>query len=1275
MLPAEQRKSQQPGAIEIIWLSRILAGGLLISLALALVSYFQGHTWQQLAVSGFLLLALACIVRATRIRYHDTESSGSWLILAVIVAYGGTELFFRGITLASILSGALFIALIGGLTMPRKWPRWLGLISLFSLALGLVNKLHPFPRYNIIYTSSSHLILLITAGMALGMLLRAARLSREVNVLERTVADLRQVSGLLQHRLRELTLLQTVAVVGSEAGSEEELLERTTRLIGEALHADNFGVLLLDSAGGVLRLHASYRLGAKTERHATIPLGQGLTGATALDGQARCISDITQEPGYVEINPRTRSELCVPIKIGEKIIGVLNTESDLVNAFTAADERLLVTLAGQLAPAIEQLRNVREVRREAQYLTVINEIGQRLTAILTLDTLLPEIGRSLAEILQLYNVEIALIENELLVFHAGYGGYVDGALTPGYTLELGQGITGKAATTGETVFVPDVQACPDYISTEQLPDVRAELAVPLIAHGEIIGVLDVKSDRVNGIHEQESAILEILAAQVAVAIQNARLFRTTREAAQRLSILHWGSQEITRAGLDMERLYITIHQATARLMPSEAFVISLLDEQRQDINLVYLVDHSGRMKPRRFSRDVGLSGHVITTGKSLCVTDMEQVQDIDVIHFGDPEHVRSFLAVPLRLGNRVFGMLSTQSYQPHAYTQNDQNMLELLAAHAAIVLENARLFADERERNAELQAVRQASLHVTSTLKLKPVLQVIMEHTLELVKATDAHIFLYDGERLHFGAARWAGEARHKPFAAPREDGLTYLAARAGQRIVVPDIEINPLFVDTPWKGAITALPLCIGEQVIGVMNIAFDAPHHFDENELRALELLADQAAVAIRNAELFEAAQRQLQELSLLHAVSTVGATVTDEDTLIAQTTDLIGEALYPDSFGILLLDNVTGVLDFHPSYRIGTGKFSPVPIPLGQGIIGQVALTGQPRRVADVSQEPDYLSLTGQMRSELCVPLQVGGQCIGVLNAESRQLHAFTDNDERLLVTLAGQLATAIGKARLLAEAQERAQELAAALERLEQLSHSKNKFFQNISHELGTPLSIIRLQAELMEDGAMGPLQPQQEKAVGSIARRSRMLSTMIKDLNIFLMMATKQLRPQPMDLVSLVKELLIDFQVKAAAAGLTLLSEITSASVEIFADPVNVERVVDNLLGNALKFTPAGGVITLKLHKDAKCARLQVADTGIGIPAEELSRIFERGYKVATNTSSKYDGRGLGLALVRELVEAQGGEISVHSVVGEGSTFCVTCPLLKKVESQKSEVKS
>ena len=1265
MLPSEQRKNQQPGAMEVLWLSRILAGGLLISLALALVSYFQRHTWQQLAIGGPLLLALACIIRATRIQHHDTESSGFWLILAVIVAYSGTELFFQGITLASILSGALFIVLIGGLTMPRQWSGWVGLTGIFALALVLINKLQPFPRYNITYTSSGYLILLITAGMALGMLLRAARLSREVTILKRTVAELQQVGGLLQRRLRELTLLQAVAVAGSEAGSEEELLERTARLIGEALHVDNFGVLLLDSAAGVLRLHTSYRLGTKIERRVTIPLGQGLTGATALDGQARRVSDITQEPGYAEINSQTRSELCVPIKIGEKIIGVLNVESDRVNAFTAADERLLVTLAGQLAPAIEQLRNVREVRREAQYLTMINKIGRRLTAILTLDALLPEIGRSLAEALQLYNVEIALIKNERLVFHAGYGGYVDGALEPGYTLELGQGITGKAAITGETVFVPDVQACPDYIPTEQLPDVRSELVVPLQAHGEIIGVLDVKSDRVNGIQAQEIAILETLAAQVAVAIQNARLFHITRETAQRLSILHWASQEITRAGLDMERLYVAIHRATARLMPSEAFVIGLLDEQRQEINLPYLIDHSGRMKPRRISRDQGLSGHVIATGKSLRIADMEQVEDIDVIYFGDPEHMRSILAVPLRLGNRVLGVLSAQSYQPHAYTQNDQNMLELLAAHAAIVLENARLFADERERNAELQAIRQASLHVTSTLKLKLVLQVIMEHTLELVKATDAHIFLYDGERLHFGAARWAGEARHKPFAAPREDGITYLAARTGQRVVVPDIETNLLFAGTSWKGAIAALPLCIGEQVMGVMNIAFDDPHHFDENELRALELLADQAAVAIRNAELFEAAQRQLQELSLLHAVSTAGAAVTDEDVLITQATDLIGEALYPDSFGMLLLNDITGVLDFHPSYRTSTGKFSPVSIPLGQGVIGQVALTGQPRRVADTSQEPDYLSLTGQMRSEVCVPLQVGGECIGVLNAESRQLNAFTDNDERLLVTLAGQLATAIGKARLLAEAQERAQELAAALEQLKRLSRSKNEFFQNISHELGTPLSVIRLQAELMEDGAMGPLQPQQEKAVGSIARRSRMLSTMIKDLNIFLMMATKQLRPQPVDLVLLVKELLIDFQVQSAAAGLTLLSEVTPASVEIFADPVNVARVVDNLLGNALKFTPAGGTITLRLRKDADWAELQVSDTGIGIPADKLPYIFERGYRVATNTSSQYNGRGLGLALVRELVEAQGGEISVHSVVGEGSTFCVSFPLLKE----------
>ena len=242
---------------------------------------------------------------------------------------------------------------------------------------------------------------------------------------------------------------------------------------------------------------------------------------------------------------------------------------------------------------------------------------------------------------------------------------------------------------------------------------------------------------------------------------------------------------------------------------------------------------------------------------------------------------------------------------------------------------------------------------------------------------------LYDGETLSFGAARWRDQAQVEPFAYPRKNGITYTVARSAERLVVNQIRTHPLFEDSAWDGAIAGFPLRIGEQVVGVMNVAFQVPHTFNENELRVLGLLADQAAIAIRNAELFESTQRRLQELILLNKVAVSAARTTDENTLIAHVTDLIGETLYPDSFGVLLIDEAAEALHFHESYHLSKSVQIPVTVPLGQGITGKVAQDGQPRRVNDVTLDPDYIAITSEMRAELCVPLKIGETILGVVN----------------------------------------------------------------------------------------------------------------------------------------------------------------------------------------------------------------------------------------------------------------------------------------------------
>jgi len=550
-------------------------------------------------------------------------------------------------------------------------------------------------------------------------------------------------------------------------------------------------------------------------------------------------------------------------------------------------------------------------------------------------------------------------------------------------------------------------------------------------------------------------------------------------------------EEIAQAALTRIRQLVPCQRASVALFDLKAGEATVL--------AVHVNDTTRIGAGMRIPLEEFQSVEKLRQGKAYVVDDiLSLTQPGAVVQALRAEGVRSYVGVPLVVRGEAIGSLNVGTDRPGAFSPEHVEIACEVADQLAVAIQNARLLEAERRRRAELEALRQASLRLTSSLELHSVLEAILAHTLQLVSADDAHIFLYDGERLTFGAALWAGGFQREPYAEPRPEGLTYTVARSGEPVVVPDVDDHPLFEDWRWGGAIIGLPLRVGDRVVGVMNIAFERPHDFSVDELNILQLLADQAAVAIANARLHE------------------------------------------------------------------------------------------------------------RVRSH--------------------------------------------------------AEELAAALAQLRELDRLKSEFIQNVSHELRLPLTLIRGYAELLTSGELGELHPQQEGPLGIIARRARMLAELVENMTLILGAEARSMERGPVALDELVHAAVEDFRIAAEQAMLTLRAEIAPDLPPVGGETVYLRRVVDNLLNNAVKFTAAGGMITVRMWQEEDQVVLQVADTGIGIPPDRQERIFERFYQVNGSLRRRYGGVGLGLALVKEVVELLGGKVGVESEVGCGSTFTVTLPI-------------
>ena len=311
----------------------------------------------------------------------------------------------------------------------------------------------------------------------------------------------------------------------------DTLLGRIAEMVRKVIPFEIFAILLVNERQQDLRMRFNIGHAPDVER-IRIKLGEGVTGRAAQSGELLVVPDVEKETNYINGHPSVKSELAVPLKAKGKVIGVIDIQSKTRDFFTDEHARLLTLVASRIASSIENARLYTRVFRQAQTLEVLNEISRELTSILNLDQLLKRIGELMSRVIDYQMFSVLLLDEPTQTLQHRFSLRFKESIQLKHDIALGRGLVGASAAERRVIIVPDVSKDSRYIQLN--PETRSELCVPLVHKDTLIGVLDLENTRRGYFNEENTRTVETLAAQIAVAIDNARLYERVQKEERRL---------------------------------------------------------------------------------------------------------------------------------------------------------------------------------------------------------------------------------------------------------------------------------------------------------------------------------------------------------------------------------------------------------------------------------------------------------------------------------------------------------------------------------------------------------------------------------------------------------------------------------------------------------------------------------------------------------------------------------------------------------------------